>query len=147
MTLSDFLSPSNVLLQKRAADSRQLLHDLSQRAAACLGVDEAAIVAALVKREDLGSTGMGNGVAIPHARLETVKKPFGLLVRLDQPVDFNAIDGRPVDLVFILLLPATGEGEQLGALALVARKLRAPDVLMKMRQGKSALDLHEAVCI
>jgi PTS system nitrogen regulatory IIA component len=146
MTLSDFLLPSNVLLQKRAADSRQLLHDLSQRAAACLGVDEAAIVAALLKREDLGSTGMGNGVAIPHARLEMVKKPFGLLVRLDQPIDFNAIDGRPVDLVFILLLPATGEGEHLGALALVARKLRVQDVLMKLRQGKSALELHAVVC-
>jgi PTS system nitrogen regulatory IIA component len=146
MTLTDFLLPSNVLLQKRAADSRQLLHDLSQRAAACLGVDEAAIVAALLKREDLGSTGMGNGVAIPHARLEMVKKPFGLLVRLDQPIDFNAIDGRPVDLVFILLLPATGEGEHLGALALVARKLRVQDVLMKLRQGKSALELHAVVC-
>ena len=146
MTLSDFLLPSNVLLQKRAADSRQLLHELSQRAAACLGLDEAAIVAALLKREELGSTGMGNGVAIPHARLELVKKPFGLLVRLDQPVDFNAIDGRPVDLVFILLLPATGEGEHLGALALVARKLRVQDVLMKLRQGKSALELHAAVC-
>jgi PTS system nitrogen regulatory IIA component len=146
MTLSDFLSPSNVLLQKRAADSRQLLRDLSQRAAACLGVDEAAIVTALLKREDLGSTGMGNGVAIPHARLETVKKPFGLLARLDQPIDFNAIDGRPVDLVFVLLLPTTGEGEQLGALALVARKLRAPDVLTRLRQGKSALELHDVVC-
>jgi PTS system nitrogen regulatory IIA component len=146
MTLSDFLSPSNVLLQKRAADRRQLLHDLSQRAAACLGVDEAAIVAALLKREDLGSTGMGNGVAIPHARLEAVKKPFGLFARLDQPIDFNAIDGRPVDLVFILLLPTTGEGEQLGALALVARKLRALDVLARLRHGKSALELHEVVC-
>jgi PTS system nitrogen regulatory IIA component len=146
MTLSDFLSPSNVLLQKRAADSRQLLRDLSQRAAACLGVDEAGIVAALLKREDLGSTGMGNGVAIPHARLAAVRKPFGLLARLDHPVDFDAIDGRPVDLVFILLLPPAGEGEQLGALALVARKLRAPDVLARLRHGKNALELHEVVC-
>src|ERR1700759_4752568 len=146
MTLSDFLLAFHVVLQTGAADSRQLLHELSQRAAACLGLDEAAIVAALLKREELGSTGMGNGGAIPHARLELVNKPFGLLVRLDQPVDFNAIDGRPVDLVFILLLPATGEGEHLGALALVARKLRVQDVLMKLRQGKSALELHAAVC-
>ncbi|HEY2754185.1 MAG TPA: PTS sugar transporter subunit IIA [Pseudolabrys sp.] len=146
MTLSDFLSPSNVLLQKRAADSRQLLHDLSQRAAACLGLDEAAIVAALLKREALGSTGMGNGVAIPHARLAPVKKPFGLLARLDQPIDFDAIDGRPVDLVFVLLLPATGEGEQLGALALVARRLRMPEVLERLRRARNTLELHEVVC-
>jgi nitrogen PTS system EIIA component len=146
MRLSDLLSPSNVLLQKRAADSRQLLRDLSQRAAACLGTDEAAIVAALLKREALGSTGMGNGVAIPHARLEAVKKPFGLFARLDQAVDFDAIDGQPVDLVFVLLLPVAGEGEQLGALALVARRLRMPEVLARLRRGKSALELHEVVC-
>jgi nitrogen PTS system EIIA component len=146
MMLSDFLSPSNVLLQKRAADSRQLIRELSQRAAACLGADEGAIVTALLKREALGSTGMGNGVAIPHARLEAVKKPFGLLARLDQPVDFDAIDGQPVDLVFLLLLPAAGECEQLGVLALVARRLRMPDILTQLREARSALELHEFVC-
>jgi PTS system nitrogen regulatory IIA component len=89
---------------------------------------------------------MGNGVAIPHARLEAVKKPFGLFARLDQAVDFDAIDGQPVDLVFVLLLPVAGEGEQLGALALVARRLRMPEVLARLRRGKSALELHEVVC-
>jgi PTS system nitrogen regulatory IIA component len=145
MKLYDFLLPSDVLLNVRAADSRQLLEDMAKRAAATLDMPEDTIVSALLKREDLGSTGVGNGVAIPHARFEAVKKPFGILARLKQPVDFNAIDGQPVDLIFVLLLPAAGEGEQLGALASVARKLRAPDILTRLRQAKSTPELYAAV--
>jgi nitrogen PTS system EIIA component len=145
MKLSDFLLPSDVLLNVRAADGRQLLQDMAKRAAAALDMPEGTIVSALQKREELGSTGMGNGVAIPNARLEAVTKPFGILARLKQPVDFNAIDGQPVDLAFVLLLPASGEGEQLGALALVARKLRAPDILTRLRQAKSGPECYAAI--
>jgi nitrogen PTS system EIIA component len=145
MKLSEFLLPSDVLLNVRAADSRQLLQDMAKRAGAALATPDDTIVSALLKREDLGSTGVGNGVAIPHARFEAITKPFGILAKLKQPVDFNAIDGQPVDLVFVLLLPAGGEGEQLGALALVARKLRAADILTRLRQAKSAPELYDAI--
>jgi PTS system nitrogen regulatory IIA component len=81
-----------------------LLHDLAHRVAPLLKVDHASVFNALLKREELGSTGVGNGVAIPHVRLEQVKEPFGIMVRLKGPIDFNAVDGQLVDLVCLLLL-------------------------------------------
>jgi len=145
MKISDFLSPNEVLINIRAADKVQLLQDLARRAAAKVNVPADRIESELVKREGLGSTGMGAGVAIPHARFQELKKPFGLLARLKSPIGFDAIDGQPVDLVFILLLPATAEGEQLGALAGVARKLRSGDDLAKLRRAKAASDLYAAL--
>ena len=103
------------------------------------------IVSELLKREGLGSTGMGNGVAIPHARFQKIEKPFGIIAKLKQPIDFDAIDGQPVDIVFILLLPTASEGEQLGALACVARKLRAADDLVLLRRAKNAPELYAAL--
>ena len=103
------------------------------------------IVSELLKREGLGSTGMGNGVAIPHARFHTIKKPFGIIAKLKQPIDFDAIDGQPVDIVFMLLLPTASEGEQLGALACVARKLRVADDLALLRRAKNAAELYAAL--
>jgi PTS system nitrogen regulatory IIA component len=99
----------------------------------------------LLKREELGSTGIGQGVAIPHARLPDLQQPFGLLVKLKQPIEFDAIDGKPVDIVFVLLLPAAAEDGQIGALALVARTLRPPENLVRMRGAKSAAELYSAV--
>jgi len=119
-----------------------LLRGLAKPAAANLQLSKDDIAAELLKREGLGSTGMGNGVAIPHARFAALKKPFGILARLKQPIDFEAIDGQPVDLVFVLLLPTAVEGEQLGALACVARKLRAATDLTKLRRAKSASELY-----
>jgi Phosphoenolpyruvate-dependent sugar phosphotransferase system, EIIA 2 len=84
------------------------------------------IAAEILKREELGSTGTGGGVAIPHARIQELNEPFGIFARLNRPIDFQAIDTRPVDLVFLLLLPGDPVGEQLKALATVARKLRDP---------------------
>jgi PTS system nitrogen regulatory IIA component len=103
------------------------------------------VAAELLKREDLGSTGMGNGVAIPHARLPMVKRPHGIVARLKPPLDFDAIDGQPVDLVFMLLLPPPPEADQLTALALVARTLKAPGTLDRLRQAKSASDFYTAI--
>src|SRR6201993_2903253 len=92
---------------------RALLHDLAHRAALVLKVDDDTVFSALLKREELGSTGVGNGVALPHVRLEQVKKPFGILARLKHPIDFDAIDGQPVDLVCLLLLSKEKEQAQL----------------------------------
>ncbi len=145
MKISDFLSPTEVLINIRAADKQQLLQELARRAAAVVNVPADRIASELLKREELGSTGMGDGVAIPHARFQELKIPFGLLARLKPPIKFDAIDGQPVDLVFILLLPAAAEGEQLGALAGVARKLRSGDDLTKIRRAKNASELYTAL--
>lgn len=145
MKISDFLSPTEVLINIRAADKQQLLQELARRAAAVVNVPADRIASELLKREELGSTGMGDGVAIPHARFQELKIPFGLLAELKPPIKFDAIDGQPVDLVFILLLPAAAEGEQLGALAGVARKLRSGDDLTKIRRAKNASELYTAL--
>ncbi len=142
MKISEFLSPAETLINVRASEKELLLQELAHKAATKLKLPEDDITVELLKRERLGSTGMGNGVAIPHARFRAIKKPFGMIARLKRPIDFEAIDGQPVDLVFVLLLPAASEGEQLGALACVARKLRAPDDLAKLRRAKSASDLY-----
>jgi PTS system nitrogen regulatory IIA component len=98
----------------------------------------------LLKREQLGSTGTGNGIAIPHARLPGLKRPHGLLARLKQGIEFDAIDGQAVDVVFVLLLPAV-ESEALGALALVARTLRSPETLARLRAAKTTSELYAAL--
>ena len=102
---------------------RALLYDLARRAALVLKVDADVLFRALVMREELGSTGVGHGVAIPHVRLEQVKNPFGIMVRLKEPIDFNAVDGQPVDLICLLLLSKENESAQLKALAGIARRL------------------------
>jgi PTS system nitrogen regulatory IIA component len=112
-----------------------LLHDLAHRAALVLKVDDAVVFGALLKREELGSTGVGNGVALPHVRLAQVKKPFGIVARLKEPIDFDSIDGEPVDLVCLLLLSKENEQAQLNTLAAVARRLRSPEVLEQLRRA------------
>ena len=103
------------------------------------------ISAALLKREALGSTGTGGGVAIPHARVPGIGKPFGMLVRLDKAIDFDSIDGRKVDVVFLLLLPANVQGEQLNALAAVARTLRDPEMVQNVRRAADDAALYRAI--
>jgi PTS system nitrogen regulatory IIA component len=123
----------------------QLLEDLCRRAASILKVDADKISADILKREELGSTGMGGGVAIPHARMADVKRPFGLLVRLKSAIEFDAIDRQPVDLVFLLLLPTASAGEQLNALALVARRLRDADTVCNARRATAPSGLYAAM--
>ncbi|MBR1222765.1 PTS sugar transporter subunit IIA [Bradyrhizobium sp. U87765 SZCCT0131] len=142
MKISDFLAPDDTLVGVRATNKRQLLQDLSRKAADGVQLSADTILSELLKREELGSTGVGGGVAIPHTRLGAVTHPFGVLARLKQPIEFDAIDRQAVDLVFLLLLPASAEKEQLVPLALVARRLKAADVLTKMRGAKAAADLY-----
>ena len=144
MDIKSFLSPANVLLDVSASDKARLLQMLSDRAASALNLPADRIFHHLAAREDLGSTGTGAGIAIPHARVERVKKPFGILARLKKPMDFSSIDNKLVDLVFLLLLPTTSAGEQLNALASVARRLRNPERLRGLRGAIHYSDLFHA---
>jgi nitrogen PTS system EIIA component len=145
MDIKEFLAPSDTLIEVRAADKTRLLQELARRAAAALDLPAERIAAEILKREQLGSTGTGGGVAIPHARIQGLNRSFGILARLNKPIDFEAIDGRPVDLVFLLLLPATPVGDQLKALASVARKFRDPASLRDLRSASGAVSLYNAM--
>jgi len=145
MHIKEFLSPSDVVIDLRARDKRALLSELSSRAAAVLNLSAEAVEDAIEKRDELGSTGIGGGVSMPHARLREVEKPFGFLARLKHPINFQAIDEQPVDIVFLLLLPASSQIDQLNALAAVARKLRDPKVLRRLREAPDSAGFYAAV--
>jgi PTS system nitrogen regulatory IIA component len=145
MNIDDFLSSADAMIEPRTLDKLQLLRELSAQAAASLRLDPGLVADAILKRENLGSTGMGGGVAIPHARFPDLKKPYGILVRLKKPIDFEAVDGRPVDIVFLLLAPVAPESDQLNALACVARKLRNPDIVSDLRKAKHGPALYQAI--
>jgi nitrogen PTS system EIIA component len=130
MKISDLLSPTDVMIDVRASNKRLLLQELAAKAASNLGLGVDRVAPYLLQREELGSTGIGGGVAIPHARLPDLQRPYGLLAKLKQPLEFDAIDGRAVDIVFVLLLPANTENGQLGALAFVARSLRISETII-----------------
>jgi nitrogen PTS system EIIA component len=145
MKIADLLSPMDVMIDVRTTDKGLLLRELAAKAASSLKLRVDQVAPLLLKREDLGSTGIGGGVAIPHARLPELDRPFGLLAKLNQPVEFDAIDGQAVDLVFLLLLPAAAENGQLGALALVARTLRPSEVLVRLRRARTVSEIYSAV--
>jgi PTS system nitrogen regulatory IIA component len=142
MELSDLITPRAVQGALRAGSKKRLLQDMAALAAGLYGVPEGTIFAALQEREQLGSTGMGSGVAIPHARLPGLARVSGCFARLVKPVDYEAIDGQPVDLVFMLLAPQTSAADHLKALARVARVLRDPLVCRKLRSTDDAAALY-----
>jgi nitrogen PTS system EIIA component len=127
MTLDELIPPDHVIDRLRAADKGTLLGALARVAADALALPAGDIAAALAAREALGSTGTGHGIAVPHARMAALAAPAGFFARLDRPVGFDAVDGEPVDLVFLLLSPAA-DAEHLRALAAVSRRLREPGV-------------------
>lgn len=145
MKIKDFLSAADVAIDLQASDKAALLKELASRAASALNLSPDAVSAEIEKRDELGSTGIGRGVSIPHARLREVKKAFGILVRLKRPIEFDAIDGQPVDLVFLLLLPAASQLDQLNVLAAVARRLRDAEVVRRMRSATSSIELYRAI--
>jgi nitrogen PTS system EIIA component len=145
MKISDFLSPANVMLDVRTSDKSRLLHQLSTQAAAEAGLDAADVSEQIAKREELGSTGVGNGVALPHARLKGLASPLGLLARLHHGIDFEAIDDQPVDIVFLLLLPDAPNDAKLNALACVARALRDAGALERVRGARTREAIFQAV--
>ena len=145
MKISDLLLPKDVMIDVRASNNRQLLQDFAAEAAINLSLRVDQLASHLLKHEELGSTGVGGGLAIPHARLPDLRRPYGMLAKLKPPIEFDAIDGQAVDIVFVLLLPANAENGQLGALALVARALRASETLGRMRSARDASELYWAM--
>jgi PTS system nitrogen regulatory IIA component len=142
MALLDFLSPEAVAPALRANSKKQVLQELSAQAAHLTGLDERTIFEALLQRERLGSTGIGEGLAIPHGKLPQLTRLFGLLARLEKPVDFEALDGQPVDVLFLLLAPEGAGADHLKALARVARQLREPGILDRIRATRDANALY-----
>jgi PTS system nitrogen regulatory IIA component len=137
MHLSEFLDFDAISTRLSGGNKRSLLQQLAQMAAQRLGAEQATILASLTEREQLGSTGLGQGVAIPHGKLEGLPRIYGLFARLAEPVDYKAIDGRPVDLVFLLLSPPDAGAEHLKALAAISRITRHGPTLDKMRGARS----------
>lgn len=143
MSNNEAMRPNLVVLLDGAYDKPRLLHDLAARAAAALGLDASKLAAALLRREDLGSTGLGGGIAIPHTRMAGIQKPFAVLAILRTPVPFDAIDDRPVDIVFLLVAPDNGDA--LKALAGLSRILRDPAIVERLRHAVSAQAAYDAL--
>lgn len=137
MEIADMLSPEGVIPALRVTSKKQALQELARRAAEVVGQPERAIFEVLVERERLGTTGVGNGIAIPHGKLANLDRLHALFARLETPVDFDAIDEQPVDLVCVLLAPEQAGADHLKALARVSRLLRDRSVCEKLRGSDS----------
>ena len=144
MDIVDFVAPDRVIVGLRAGSKTHLLAELARRAAAATGLPQKQIADVLEARESLGSTGVGGGIAIPHAQLAGLQAFYGLFARLDRPIDYNAIDSHPVDLVFLLLIPANAKGH-LPALAAIARLLRDPAIADALRRAEGAGAVYAAL--
>ncbi len=142
MRLTDLLTPEAVIPSLRAATKKQVLHELSLKAAELSGCDAREIFDALLHRERLGSTGIGEGIAIPHGKLQKIKNIFGIFARLERPVDFEALDGAPVDLIFLIMTPESSGADHLKALACAARILRDPGMVATMRATRDQHALY-----
>lgn len=138
MEIFQLLSPDGVLANLKANGKKQALQELAARAARITGQHERAIFDTLLERERLGTTGVGNGIAIPHGRLAGLDKLYGLFARVERPIDFDSIDEMPVDLIFLLLAPEAAGADHLKALARVSRLLRDKAVCEKLRGAESA---------
>ncbi len=133
MEMHQLLSPDGVIASLKATSKKQALQELAARAARLTGVHERTILDTLLERERLGTTGVGHGIAIPHGKLAGLPRLYGLFARLDHPIDFDAIDDVPVDLIFLLLAPETAGADHLKALARVSRLLRDKAICDKLR--------------
>ena len=138
MDLGELLDPGAITLKVHASSKRQALSIVAEIAVRTLDATAAEITSKLLARERLGSTGVGHGVAVPHARLKGLERMHGVFVRLETPVDFASVDDQPVDLIFALLAPADHPAEHLRALAKVSRALRQSDLREQLRQAHSA---------
>ena len=142
MEIADLLVPRGILAQLRVGNKKAALQEIVRRAAAMTGVAERRLYDALAERERRESTGIGRGIAIPHAKLAELSSLIGLFARLERPIPFEAIDDQPVDLVFVLLAPAASGAEHLRALARVSRLLRDAAICQKLRGTDNADALY-----
>ena len=142
MDLASLLKPAAVRVVGHATSKKRLFQDLAELASAVYGIDPSETVNALQERESLGPTGVGHGVALPHARLDGLDRVIGMFMRLEKPLDFDAVDRQPVDLVFALFAPKDSGVEHLKALALVSRTMRDPAICAKLRSNVDPATLH-----
>jgi PTS system nitrogen regulatory IIA component len=142
MEIRDILQPEAVIAGLKVTSKKQALQELARHAAAVTGVNERKIFETLLERERLGTTGVGNGIAIPHGKLSELSRLYGVFARVDKPIDFDSIDEQPVDLVFLLLAPEAAGADHLKALARVSRLLRDAATCEKLRGAKTADGLY-----
>lgn len=142
MDLGDLITPEGVIASLKAKSMKHVLQELSAHAAKLTDLPEREVFDTLLQRERLGSTGVGHGVAIPHGKLAGLDRITGLFARLESPIDFDAIDDQPVDLVFLLLAPEDAGADHLKALARISRLLRGTDALEKLRASKDSAALY-----
>lgn len=142
MDLRDLLAPEGIIPSLKAKNKKQVLQELSERSAQITGVSPREIYDTLLQRERLGSTGFGRGIAIPHVKLRAIKKIVCVFARLAEPIDFEAHDGDPVDLVFVLLAPEHASGDHLKALARISRIVRDPSMLDHLRKAGGLPELE-----
>jgi len=147
MTLSDLVAPNAIIPALKVNGKKQALQELALRAAQLTGENDRTILDVLIQREKLGSTAVGNGVAIPHGKLPQLKRLFGLFARLERPIDFGALDGQPVDLCFLLLAPEWAGADHLKALARIARLLRDPEIARMLRESRDADALYAVLAL
>ncbi len=133
MEITDLISPDSIIPNLRASSKKQALQELAKKAAEISGEHERTVFEVLMERERLGTTGVGNGIAIPHGKIPSLDKLYGVFARIEDPVDFQAIDDQPVDLVFLLLAPEDAGADHLKALARVSRLLREASTCEKLR--------------
>jgi PTS system nitrogen regulatory IIA component len=138
MPLADLVGPNAIIPALKADSKKHAIEQLAARAARLIGQPGPAVLDTLLRTEKLGSTGIGHGIAIPHGELAKIDRLFGLFARLQRPVDFAALDGQPVDLIFLLLAPEAAGVDHLKALARIARLLRDPEVAARLRQSRDA---------
>jgi nitrogen PTS system EIIA component len=147
MPLTDLVAPNAIVPALKVNGKKQAIQELAAKAAKLSGQNERVIFDTLMQREKLGSTGVGNGIAIPHGKLPKLEKLFGLFARLDRAIEFEALDGQSVDLIFLLLAPESAGADHLKALARVARLLRDGDVVRKLRDSRDAEALYAVLAM
>jgi PTS system nitrogen regulatory IIA component len=145
MPLNDLVQPDAVISALKGASKKQVLQELSEKAAVVSGLDAREIFDALIQRERLGSTGIGGGIAIPHGKLARCGRIFGVFARLEKPVDFEALDDAPVDLIFLLIAPESAGADHLNALSRVARVLRDQNLIATLRSTRDASALYSVL--
>ncbi len=145
MNLGDLISPEAVFPSLKVKNKKQALQELAQKAAALTGLDSREIFETLLQRERLGSTGVGRGIAIPHGRIAALPNIVSVFARLTEPIDFDALDEEPVDLIFLLLAPEHAGADHLKALARISRLLREPATIEKLRASKDRAALYSVL--
>ena len=147
MPLNDLVAPQAIIPALKVISKKQAIQELAAKAAELTGRSEREIFDVLMQREKLGSTAIGSGIAIPHGKLANLDRIVGLFARLDRPIDFDALDGQPVDLIFVLLAPEGAGADHLKALARIARVLRDSELARKLREAHEAEAIHAVLAM